>query len=80
MEIIEPGESLKWGAKNYKDLVAYAAIHLALEYQEVTGYPIIELLQEERAIDDPTPSAHDVLNPAVPSGPTVIQSDDALPL
>lgn len=79
MEIFEPGESLKWGAKTPGDLIGYAACHLALEYERVTGHPVIELLNEAGACTNA-----DLEMPAKPAAVQPIAAapaaDDALPL
>jgi hypothetical protein len=61
MTIMEPGETLTWGAKKYEDLLAYAVTYLAAEYQLITGYPVVSLLTDKRDVDDPTPQISDVV-------------------
>lgn len=83
MEILEPGGKIKWGAKKREQLVCYAAIYLAIEYQVLTGYPIVELLTDKRAVDDLTPQINDVVNPGVPAGPPppkTLEEEESLPL
>lgn len=46
-DVLLPGGKLTdWGPKKHADLVAYGACHLALEYQALTGHPVIELLKD----------------------------------
>jgi hypothetical protein len=64
MEIIEPGELLKWGTKTYEELVGYSAIHLAQEYQAISGFPVTELLGEDgqkQQVSGPPPPEEDAL-------------------
>lgn len=83
MDVLDPGNSMKWGAKKRAELTCYAAIHLAIEYQTVTGYPVVELLTDERRVDDLTPQINDVVNPGVPAGPPppkTLEDEESLPL
>lgn len=87
MEIIAPGEQLVWGAKKHEDLVGLVACQLALEYEALTGFPIIEMLNESGAttapqIEMPAKPAAEVSGGQQPPQPIIAAqpADDALPL
>lgn len=64
MEIFEPGEKLKWGSKKHADLIAYAAIHLAVEFQALTGQPLMDMINEpllQAVMTSPEVPAEEVL-------------------
>jgi hypothetical protein len=71
MDILAPGEQLRWGAKKHDDLVGFSAIMLAEEYTALTGMAVVELLQGDRAIDDDRPQKSDVVSTPI---------EEALPL
>lgn len=88
MKVLKPGEELKWGAKNYGDLVGLVACELALEFEAVTGHPVLELLDAAGActteIEAPGPSTL-VEVPTIETSPPQPMSapqpeSDALPL
>jgi hypothetical protein len=87
MEIMAPGEQLAWGAKNHSDLVGLVACQLAVEYEALTGLPIIEMLNESGAttapqIEMPAKPAAEVIAAQQPSQPIIAAQpeEDALPL
>lgn len=48
-EVLQPGSSLVYGALNYQEQVAEAACLLHLEFQAVSGIPLVQMLKGEIA-------------------------------
>lgn len=88
MEVIRPGESTEWGAKKHADLIGLAACQLALEYEALTGYPIVEMMNDAGATTAPAiempPKPLDVAATTETSSvvpiPAATTDDEVLPL
>lgn len=75
MEVMQPGKMLEWGAKKHPDLVGLVACQLAVEYEALTGLPIVEMLNDAGATTVPA-----IELPARPAAEVVAEVSAVVPM